>query len=50
MPPVCETTEPTVCQMNPPTYADVGPIFATWCTTCHDGRGGEWPLTQYNHI
>lgn len=31
-------------------YADVAPIFAKHCTTCHDGQHGQWPLTSYQHV
>jgi len=47
---VCDTVAPTVCMMNPPTYAEVRPLFEQHCVPCHNGTGSEWPMTQYQHI
>jgi hypothetical protein len=46
----CEVTAPTACSDPPLRYADVEPIFAERCASCHGGADGRWPLTQYQHV
>jgi hypothetical protein len=32
-------------------YADVEPVLAERCLSCHLGQqGGPWPLTTYSHV
>ena len=51
MPAGCPLTPPTACPSDDiPRYADVQPIFAERCVTCHDGQHGQWPLSDYQHI
>ena len=45
----CDTVAPTECPTPMPTYADVAPIFAARCLSCHDGTQEQWPLTSYSH-
>jgi len=49
-PPACEVAAPTVCPDPMPRYADVSPIFAARCTSCHNGSDGMWPLSTYQHV
>jgi len=46
----CPVTPPTTCPSDIPHYADVQPIFAERCVTCHDGLHGQWPLNDYEPI
>jgi uncharacterized membrane protein len=51
----CDLTAPTACPSDMPTYADVEPIFAERCVTCHAGPSGElcptcWSLESYQDI
>jgi hypothetical protein len=47
---VCETTLPTSCPSPAPTYEqDVATIIEARCSSCHDGRGEQWPLVDYSH-
>lgn len=48
---VCDVVAPTVCPDPPPGYAQVEPIFAQRCVSCHYGMPmGPWPLYEYQHI
>lgn len=50
-PPSCDVVLPTSCPTPSPVYADVQPVFAARCVTCHSGvPGGPWPLTTYGHV
>jgi uncharacterized membrane protein len=41
----------TLCPTPASTYADVSPIFAARCASCHSGAaGGPWPLDSYSTI
>jgi hypothetical protein len=47
----CIVAAPTRCPDPAPRYADVEPIFAERCVTCHSGvSGGPWPLVSYGHV
>lgn len=46
----CEAQAPLVCPDPSPHWADVYPIFMRRCISCHNGQGGEWPLSQYEHV
>lgn len=47
----CVVPAPTSCPDPMPRYADVEPIFAERCVSCHfGGAGGPWPLTSYRHV
>lgn len=47
----CAVVAPTVCPEPAPRYADVAPIFARHCVTCHYGAlDGPWSLSDYQHI
>lgn len=42
---------PTACPDPAPKYADVAPVFAAKCATCHSGAAdGPWPLADYDHV
>jgi uncharacterized membrane protein len=48
---VCNVTAPTECPDPMPRYADVEPIIARRCVTCHsDTSTGPWPLTTYQDV
>ncbi len=51
-PAACTVVPPTACPTPAPTYADVQPIFARRCVSCHSGAtpSGPWPLRDYDHI
>jgi uncharacterized membrane protein len=51
----CSVSAPTECPSDAPTYADVEPIFAERCVTCHNGIAEEpctdcWALTDHGHV
>jgi uncharacterized membrane protein len=46
----CDAVAPTSCSDPTPHYADVQPIFARRCVSCHDGSGEEWSLADYEHV
>jgi hypothetical protein len=49
----CDAVFPTSCELPAPSYEkDVKGIFAARCatSTCHDGRGEQWPLVDYAHV
>ena len=47
----CSVVAPTSCPTPAPAYADVSPIFAARCASCHSGAaGGPWPLDSYSTI
>jgi len=48
---VCEVQAPRACSVDPkPKFADVMPILAERCLSCHDGTGEQWPLLSYSHV
>jgi hypothetical protein len=49
-PPDCEAQAPLVCLNPSPHWGDVYPIFMRRCVSCHNGKGTEWPLNQYEHV
>jgi hypothetical protein len=49
-PETCQVTAPTTCPDRSPRYADVKPVFAQYCSGCHNGRDGMWPLSSYQHV
>jgi hypothetical protein len=49
--PPCTITAPTSCPEPWPVYADIEPVLAEHCLTCHRGLPeGPWPLTTYSHV
>jgi hypothetical protein len=49
--PPCTITAPTSCPEPWPVYADIEPVLAEHCLTCHLGLPeGPWPLTSYSHV
>jgi hypothetical protein len=46
----CKAKAPTSCPDPPTRYADVEPIIAQRCLSCHDGLHEQWPLTNYEHV
>jgi hypothetical protein len=50
-PPVpCNPTAPASCTEPTLSYADVEPIIAARCGSCHHGAGPQWALTSYGHV
>ncbi|MET0384860.1 MAG: hypothetical protein ABW321_02820 [Polyangiales bacterium] len=50
LPEGCPVPAPTMCPDPMPRYADVEPIIAARCVTCHNGQNGEWSLGSYQHV
>lgn len=55
----CNVSAPTSCPDDPPTYADVQPIFEERCIVCHTSDndntmcpmpGQCWSLEEYGHV
>lgn len=46
----CAVEAPSRCPDSIPHYADVAPIFAKRCSSCHNGQNGMWPLSTYQHV
>lgn len=48
----CPSDRPASCPSPSPTYADVAPIFAAHCTSCHSASGvmATRPLDTYDAI
>jgi hypothetical protein len=46
----CEAQAPLECPDPSPHWGDVSPIFMRRCVSCHNGKGEEWPLNQYEHV
>lgn len=45
----CSVKVPTACPEPAVRYADVEPLIASKCVSCHYGAlGGPWPLTTYD--
>jgi hypothetical protein len=51
-PPECQATAPDACIEPSPHFADVEPIFALRCRSCHSvgNPDGHWPLATYPQI
>lgn len=48
---LCEIAAPTACPEPSPRYAEVAPIFAERCASCHLGaEGGPWALNDYGNV
>lgn len=48
---VCTVSAPLECPDPAPGYADVAPIFAQRCASCHSGMPGTpWSLRDYEHV
>lgn len=48
---VCPPPAPTSCPNPSPRYADIAPIIAARCQTCHSGLLPDvWPLNDYQHV
>jgi len=51
MAPVCNVIAPAECTEPALRYANVAPVFATRCASCHtDAAGAPWPLDEYQPI
>lgn len=51
--PACAVVVPVACPESPPRYADVAPILAARCGSCHveSSDGSEpWPLDTYDNV
>lgn len=49
--PQCAPELPDACPDPPPTFAaDVEPLIAARCTTCHGQLEGFWPLRTYKEV
>jgi hypothetical protein len=46
----CEARVPLECPNPSPHWGDVYPIFMRRCVSCHTAKGGQWPLSQYEHV
>lgn len=46
----CNVTAPSECPDPPVVYGDIESIIEDRCIDCHDGSGGNWPLTSYQHV
>jgi hypothetical protein len=47
----CPVDPPTTCPDDVPHYADVAPLFAQHCLSCHDGVNGHpWSLGTYEPV
>lgn len=48
---VCDVIPPRPCPDRPLRYTtNIEPIIKTQCVSCHDGRGEQWPLTDYEDV
>ena len=48
---VCLAMPPADCPDPAPSYADVAPIFAQRCASCHtEDVGAPWPLDTYERV
>lgn len=47
----CDVVSPTACTSPEVSFKnDVQPILNVRCTSCHNGRGEQWPLVDYSHV